>query len=92
MAVAGGVGTLKSRMLEGSAHQILRAKTGTLSIASALSGYVTTQSGELLAFSMLVNHFQHGIQPIWKMQDALGETLSKIREAPKKHAQLGQKN
>lgn len=92
MAVAGGVGTLKSRMQEGSAHQILRAKTGTLSIASALSGYVTTQSGELLAFSVLVNHFQHGIQPVWKMQDAIGETLSKITHPPKKHAQLKQKN
>jgi D-alanyl-D-alanine carboxypeptidase/D-alanyl-D-alanine-endopeptidase (penicillin-binding protein 4) len=92
MAVAGGVGTLKSRMQEGSAHQILRAKTGTLSIASALSGYVTTQSGELLAFSVLVNHFQHGIQPVWKMQDAIGETLSKITDSPKKHARLKQKD
>jgi len=88
MAVAGGTGTLQSRMHEGNAHQILRAKTGTLSIASALSGYVTTEAGELLAFSMLVNHFQHGIQPVWRIQDALGEMLSKIKAAPDKHAQL----
>ena len=88
MAVAGGVGTLQSRMEEGSAHQVLRAKTGTLSIASALSGYVTTESGELLAFSVLVNHFRHGIQPVWQMQDAIGETLAKMSHPPKQHAQL----
>jgi D-alanyl-D-alanine carboxypeptidase/D-alanyl-D-alanine-endopeptidase (penicillin-binding protein 4) len=92
MAVAGGVGTLQSRMQEGSANLVLRAKTGTLSIASALSGYVTTQSGELLAFSVLVNHFQHGIQPIWKMQDAIGEALSKVTASSKQQAQLKHTN
>ena len=83
MAVAGGTGTLQSRMHENQANQIVRAKTGTLSIASALSGYVTTASGELLAFSMLVNHFRHGIQPVWAVQDALGELLSQVTDRPK---------
>jgi serine-type D-Ala-D-Ala carboxypeptidase/endopeptidase (penicillin-binding protein 4) len=92
MAVAGGVGTLQSRMQEGSANLVLRAKTGTLSIASALSGYVTTQSGELLAFSVLVNHFQQGIQPIWKMQDAIGEALSKVTAPSKKQVQVEHTN
>ena len=88
MAVAGGTGTLQSRMEESQANQILRAKTGTLSIASALSGYVTTESGELLAFSMLVNHFRHGIQPVWRIQDELGELLSKVSNKANQHARL----
>ena len=88
MAVSGGTGTLQTRMHETQANQIVRAKTGTLSIASALSGYVTTASGELLAFSMLVNHFRHGIQPVWQIQDALGELLSTAVSKPDQHAQL----
>ena len=56
-------------------------------LCSALSGYVTTQSGELLAFSMLVNHFRHGIQPVWRIQDALGELLSRVSDEPSQHAQ-----
>ena len=88
MAVAGGTGTLQSRMNEGQANQIVRAKTGTLSIASALSGYVTTQSGELLAFSMLVNHFRHGIQPVWRIQDELGDLLSKVTSEPRQPTQI----
>lgn len=88
MAVAGGTGTLQSRMNEGKAHQVLRAKTGTLSIASALSGYVTTENGERLAFSMLVNHFNHGIQPIWDIQNELGEILASMAPKPVSQAQL----
>jgi len=35
----------------------LRAKTGSLSGVRALSGYLTTQEKELLAFTVLVNHY-----------------------------------
>lgn len=35
----------------------LRAKTGTISGVRALSGYLTTDGGGVLAFTLLINHF-----------------------------------
>lgn len=36
----------------------LRAKTGSMSGVRALSGYLTTREGEVLAFTILVNHYE----------------------------------
>jgi len=44
---------MKGTAAENNAH----AKTGTLSNVSAISGYVRTKSGELLAFSMIANNY-----------------------------------
>ena len=78
LAVAAGSGTLSNRMDGSEAEGILRAKTGTLSVASALSGYVPTKVGETLAFSLLINNFQADIDDVWAMQDELGATLASI--------------
>jgi serine-type D-Ala-D-Ala carboxypeptidase/endopeptidase (penicillin-binding protein 4) len=51
LAVAGVDGTLETRMRSGPAYGRVRAKTGTLRIASALSGYVGTR----YVFSVLQN-------------------------------------
>lgn len=57
----GGVdGTLQSRLTGPVTKGNVRAKTGTLRGVSALSGYLTTASGEALAFSILVNNFGPG--------------------------------
>jgi serine-type D-Ala-D-Ala carboxypeptidase/endopeptidase (penicillin-binding protein 4) len=76
MAVAGGSGTLAERMQKTEAAHLLRAKTGTLSNASALSGYVTVKSGETLAFSIIVNDYDSPIGNVWQVQDHMGAMLA----------------
>jgi len=63
LPIAGADGTLRNRMKGTAAQNNLRAKTGTLSSASCLSGYVTTASGEELVFSIMVNNYPDGINP-----------------------------
>jgi D-alanyl-D-alanine carboxypeptidase/D-alanyl-D-alanine-endopeptidase (penicillin-binding protein 4) len=57
LPVAGVDGTLRSRLRNTAAAGNVRAKTGTLRWAHALSGYVTTAAGERLAFSIMLNRF-----------------------------------
>jgi len=55
LAVAGRDGTLSSRMRSGPARGRCRAKTGTLSGVTALSGFCRARSGTLYAYSILMN-------------------------------------
>ena len=57
LPVAGVDGTLKGRMKGTIAEGNVRAKTGTISATSTLSGYAVTRDTELLAFSMMMQHF-----------------------------------
>jgi D-alanyl-D-alanine carboxypeptidase/D-alanyl-D-alanine-endopeptidase (penicillin-binding protein 4) len=52
---AGTDGTLRTRLKELKGR--LRAKTGTLQFVNTLSGYITTDAGEELAFSILLNAY-----------------------------------
>lgn len=56
MPIAGVDGTIDKRMKGTPAEGNVRAKTGTLSKARSLSGYVTTADGERLIFSILANN------------------------------------
>jgi D-alanyl-D-alanine carboxypeptidase/D-alanyl-D-alanine-endopeptidase (penicillin-binding protein 4) len=57
LPVAGVDGTIAGRMKDTKAQGNARAKTGSISNARALSGYVTSADGEPLVFSMIVNNF-----------------------------------
>jgi D-alanyl-D-alanine carboxypeptidase/D-alanyl-D-alanine-endopeptidase (penicillin-binding protein 4) len=57
LPIAGVDGTLKNRFKGTLAENNLRAKTGTLSSASSLSGYVRDAAGEELVFSIMVNNY-----------------------------------
>src|SRR4029078_9432791 len=60
LRIAGFDGTLRNRFNGTPAENNLRAKTGTLSSASSLSGYVRDAAGEQLAVSIMVNHSPEG--------------------------------
>ena len=60
LPVAGRTGTLSGRMGGTPAANRVFAKTGTLSNAITLGGYVQSRSSELLAFSILVNDHRFG--------------------------------
>ena len=68
---------IRSRMKGTAAVGRLRAKTGTLSDVSALSGYVTTVSGEELAFALLVNG-SRSLTRARHAQDSVGVLLSRF--------------
>lgn len=58
--IAGVDGTLRRRMTGTKAENNVHAKTGTLSGVSCLSGYVTADNSNMLAFSILVqNHVRN---------------------------------
>lgn len=75
----GGVdGTLRERMIGTAAEGNVRAKTGTIDKARALSGYVTTADGRLLLFSMLANNHVVNNREVERVQDALVAFLATL--------------
>jgi len=75
LPIAGVDGTIGRRMRGTSAEANLRAKTGTLSAVTALSGYVTTADGELLAFSIMMQNFAGSSRTYRTVQDRIGGLL-----------------
>jgi D-alanyl-D-alanine carboxypeptidase/D-alanyl-D-alanine-endopeptidase (penicillin-binding protein 4) len=76
LPIAGVDGTLANRMKDTRAAGNARAKTGSLSNARALSGYVTTLDGEPLVFSIVANNFLVPAADIEKTIDAMVARLA----------------
>lgn len=71
----GGEGSLKNYFVKDSAY--IYAKTGTLSNNCALSGFIFTQHGKLLIFSVLVNNYQTGATPVRRAVERFLEGIIK---------------
>lgn len=82
LPVAGVDGTLDTRMIGTNAQGTVRAKTGSLSGISSLSGYVTTQDGELLAFSMVMENFALPSKYYRAAQDSICTYLARFGTSP----------
>jgi D-alanyl-D-alanine carboxypeptidase/D-alanyl-D-alanine-endopeptidase (penicillin-binding protein 4) len=76
LPIAGVDGTLRSRMKATAAEGNLRAKTGSLSGVSSLSGYVRSRDGERLAFSIMMQSFIGSASHYRDIQDKIGALLA----------------
>lgn len=78
----GGEGTLRRRLLDLKGK--VRAKTGTLRYVNALSGYATTETGERVAFSLMLNAYNPppgAVEPRNDL-DAIPRLISRLRLRP----------
>jgi D-alanyl-D-alanine carboxypeptidase/D-alanyl-D-alanine-endopeptidase (penicillin-binding protein 4) len=80
LAVAGLSGTIGRRFSDTPAVSRLRAKTGSLTGVSTLSGYVVTRDDRVLAFSVMMNGYEGSARAMWKLQDEIGVALAGFPE------------
>ena len=79
----GGVdGTLRNRFKGTPAENNVRAKTGSLSSAASLGGYMTTAGGEKLAFSIMVNNYPRDFDPRSACIDPIAVLLASFNGKP----------
>jgi len=79
MPIGGQDGTLQFRFQQGSARGKVRAKTGTLSNVSVLSGYVPSAEGSSLAFVLMGNHHTAKGKVVRAAQDRVVNLLAEYR-------------
>lgn len=76
LPIAGLDGTLKNRLASLALARNIRAKTGTMSGVSCLSGYANIGSDEPLAFSIMVNHYIGSSRVARQVQDDICRILT----------------
>ncbi len=79
LPVGGIDGTIGARFRTGLARGNVHAKTGSISNARSLSGYVTTLDGERMVFVLLCNHFTVRNRVVETVQDFVVERLATFR-------------
>lgn len=77
LSVAGVSGTLRYRLSEEKLQNRVRGKTGTLTGIGALAGYADTNSGDIVAFAIMVNNHTSSSGEIRNRIDKIVETLSR---------------
>lgn len=84
LPIAGVDGTLAYRMRQTAAENNVHAKTGSMSYVSCLAGYVTSASGERLAFAIMLNNYDRpdDAPRISSDVDAIAVLLANYRGAP----------
>lgn len=79
LPVAGVSGTLKTRLQGTPAQGIVSAKTGTISGATALSGYINAPNYEPIVFSIIVNQSDRPATVLRQAVDEIVITLANLR-------------
>jgi D-alanyl-D-alanine carboxypeptidase/D-alanyl-D-alanine-endopeptidase (penicillin-binding protein 4) len=77
LSIAGVDGTLVRRMRRGPAHRRCRAKTGSLVGVSALSGYCSARSGDVYAFSIVMNGVN--VPAARRLQNRMAQAIAAVR-------------
>ncbi len=76
LPIAGVDGTLANRMKGTYAEANARGKTGFVSQARSLSGYVTSADGRLLIYSLLCNNWTGSVRAVERVQDSIVARLA----------------
>ncbi len=76
LPIGGRDGTLRKRFVNDSVF--VRAKTGTMTSVSSLSGYLKTDSGRTLAFSIIINNFIGSVKLAKHVEDLIVERLKQL--------------
>lgn len=67
-------GTLRNRLKETGLD--VRAKTGSMTGVSSLSGFLTAKSGRLLVFTIMMDNYPAGVSDLNRWQDELLKSLA----------------
>lgn len=81
LPIAGVDGTLSKRMTKSACRSHVKAKTGTVQGISALAGYVFTEKGNILCFSIMNSGIRHSSSGR-NFQDRVCEVMYKYDNAP----------
>lgn len=79
LSTPGGSGTLEGRVPKLPGNAAIRGKTGTLRNISALSGYITAESGERIVLAMVSNGAHGSVAPVRAVEDGIVNLLSRYR-------------